>query len=309
MKKIPVNIISGFLGSGKTTAIIQLLGQKRIDEQWAVIINEFGKVSIDGQTLKSDSEPGTVFEISGGCICCSAKGYFSENLEQITQSGNYSRIIIEPSGLGGVDMVSEIVGANPALQLMPVICLVDILGIENLRLQLNPIYRMQIAKADVIVFSKCDLITNEAGQKRLIKKFEESFPNKQLCQKTVTNLMQFLFGMDKWQNKEVNEYKRILWRNPNFTDRNYQEMKFKFDTDCIFDSDKLTRFFIDHPSIIRAKGHLRLETGWKLVNFTLSGYRFDPCQAKEQSEMIIITDKSDDSQFEYYETEIGKVIS
>lgn len=135
MEKIPVNIISGFLGSGKTTAIIKILGQKTTNEQWAVIINEFGKVSIDSQTLRSSSSnAGMIFEVSGGCICCSAKGYFLENLEKIVRSGNYTRIIIEPSGLGGIELVSEIVGANHAFRLMPAICLVDIRSIENLRL-------------------------------------------------------------------------------------------------------------------------------------------------------------------------------
>ena len=88
MNSIPVNIISGFLGSGKTTAIINLLRQKTTDEQWAVIINEFGKISIDSQTLRSiTSDTGTVFDISGGCICCSARGYFQENLEKIINNG------------------------------------------------------------------------------------------------------------------------------------------------------------------------------------------------------------------------------
>ena len=98
MEKIPVNIISGFLGSGKTTAIIKLLKEKTASEKWAVIINEFGKISIDGQTLRSSSDAGSVFDIAGGCICCSAKGHFQENLEKIIQSGNFSRIIVEPSG-------------------------------------------------------------------------------------------------------------------------------------------------------------------------------------------------------------------
>jgi G3E family GTPase len=107
MGKLPVNIISEFLGSGKTTAIIKLLSLKATDEHWAVIINEFGKISIDSQTLRSISNVGKVFDISGGCICCTAKGYLKENIEEIIQSGKYSHIIIEPNCLGGIDMVSE----------------------------------------------------------------------------------------------------------------------------------------------------------------------------------------------------------
>ena len=64
MEKIPVNIISGFLGAGKTTAILKLLSQKANDELWAVVINEFGKISIDTKTLQSASDSEDVYEIA-----------------------------------------------------------------------------------------------------------------------------------------------------------------------------------------------------------------------------------------------------
>jgi G3E family GTPase len=291
MIKIPVNIISGFLGSGKTTAIIQLLGKKSNNEQWAVIINEFGKVSIDGQTLKSGSKKGTVYEISGGCICCSAKGYFRENLDQIIQSGNYSRIIIEPSGLGGIDMVSEIVGANHAMQLMPVICLVDILGIENPRLQLNPIYRMQIAKASIIAFSKCDLTADSALQDRLIALFTSAFPEKQNCLIQSSNLFLKLRNIDSRINMEENKYRMLFGANQDMTDSNYQETHYQFGVEKIFDAEKLTQFFTIHPSIIRAKGFIHSKAGWNLFNFTLSGITFEPCLPRSQNELVIIAEK------------------
>ena len=153
MKKIPVNIITGFLGAGKTTAILKLFSQKANNELWAVIINEFGKISIDSKTLRSGSATGKVFDITGGCICCTAKAYLNESLEEILQTGLYSRILIEPSGLGGVDMVSEIVLAKPRLVLKPIICLVDITGMEIPRLQLNPVYQTQITKSNIVIFT------------------------------------------------------------------------------------------------------------------------------------------------------------
>ena len=91
-KKIPVNIITGFLGSGKTTAILHLLKQKKAEEQWAVVINEFGKVSVDFETLSPKaSKNEKVFEISGGRICCSAKEYFDENLNEIIAQQGFDR--------------------------------------------------------------------------------------------------------------------------------------------------------------------------------------------------------------------------
>lgn len=102
MDKIPIHIITGFFGSGKTTAIIDLLNQKKEDELWAIIINEFGKVSIDFMTVDAATENQNIFDISGGCICCTAKAYFEQDLKKIVDLQKFSRVIIEPSGLGGL---------------------------------------------------------------------------------------------------------------------------------------------------------------------------------------------------------------
>jgi len=186
MNKISVNIISGFLGSGKTTAIIKLFSHKTPDENWAIVINEFGKISIDGQTLRSESAAGSVFEINGGCICCSAKIYLYDNLKTIIEAGVYRRILIEPSGLGGIEMITEIVQTLPNLTLMPVICMVDITGLENPRLQQNMIFKAQISKSDRIVISKCDLITDKNQQDQLILKFKSGFPDKPVFKNVVS---------------------------------------------------------------------------------------------------------------------------
>ena len=277
--RIPVTIIAGFLGSGKTTAIIKLLENKGNDEQWAVIINEFGKVSIDGQTLKSNTDSETVFEISGGCICCSAKGYFQENLEKILQSGDYSRILIEPSGLGGIDMVSEIVEQKSNLTLMPVVCLVDIRSIENPRFQHNPIYRTQITKADILLFSKCDLLSEEEIHKR-IEEFKLQFPEKQNCLSTKNNLLDALQNFESRTTEQEKRFRRITKQENQLTDKDYQEKSFLFSSSIIFDIDKLTRLFNNQPSIVRAKGHVQTRNGWLLINYTLTGCLFEPCSEK-----------------------------
>jgi G3E family GTPase len=308
MKKIPVNVISGFLGSGKTTAIIQLLNQKTDDEPWAVVINEFGKISIDGQTIRTISHSGTVYDISGGCICCSAKGYLYENLTGIVKSGDFSRIIIEPSGLGGIDTVSEIIGNIQELCLMPIICMVDITALENHRLQLNPIYRAQISMAEVIVFSKCDLVGETAEQERLFAKFQTLFPNKLNCLTNENIQSKSILCRDSLDNGKTNGYRMVPLTNPNLADSNYQEINFIFGANAIVDPDLLGSFFADHPCIIRSKGHVRTEHGWRLLNFTLVDYTFDPCQEKEQSEIILIAEKSGSDQFQNFKSEIERTV-
>ena len=292
-EKIPVNVISGFLGSGKTTAIIRLLKDKISEERWAVIINEFGKVSIDSQTLGISTETSNIYEVSGGCICCSAKGYLQDNLEQIISNREYTRIIIEPSGLGGIDMVSEIVTANSDLKLMKIICLVDILNMDNARLQQLPIYHNQINKADLIVFTKVDLLEDPKGEGVLVEKFKTYYQGKPCILKREENL--FWPGLIDILDSEIKEdikFRIISAGENQLTDANYQVISQNFEIDVFFSTDRLVRFFNDHPAIIRAKGYLLTDKGWSLMNFTLSGCIFEPSGAKAMSEIIVITERS-----------------
>ena len=305
---IGVNVISGFLGSGKTTAIIKLLHEKTNDEQWAVIINEFGKISIDSQTLRSSTDARNVFEISGGCICCSAKGYFQENLEEIVKTGNYSRIIIEPSGLGGIEMVTEIVLANPDLKLKKVICLVDMMGIENAKLQQLPIYKTQIKKADVIILNKSDLLENSSTEERIVEHFRALYPEKQyLVNRGEKNFWQSLIDIDK-QTTEESKFRMILTGENLLTDDNYKVDNLIFKTDTIFSTTKLSQFFIANQVVVRAKGYLLTELGWVLLNFSLSGCIFEPCEVKNQSELVIITERSALDQNKTMKNEIDTTI-
>jgi G3E family GTPase len=302
MNKIPVNIITGFLGAGKTTAIINLLRQKTSDEQWAIIINEFGKISIDSQTLQSSSVAGNVYDISGGCICCSAKGYFHENLTEIVNTGKYSRIIIEPSGLGGVDMVSEIVESNDYLILMPKICLVDIQLMKNERIQRLPIYRNQITKSEIIIFTKCDLVNNKLDELDLIDKFNEFYPNKNIQEFALISML--LNGYIK-SGTAKNNYRLLSSEKNNLEDSNYQKKMLNFENAIVFDAEKLAIILGKYPEILRAKGHIITDNNnWLLVNYTITNCHFEQCDSKEHNEIVIITEKTDEDFFQRLETEI-----
>lgn len=309
MEKIPVNIISGFLGSGKTTAIIRLLEQKSPEEYWAIVVNEFGKVSIDGQTLQSKSVAGSVFDISGGCICCSAKLYLKENLEKIVETGKFDRIIIEPSGLGGIEMVSEMVELIPELKLMPVICIVDITSLDNPKFQRIPIYSAQIRMSDTIVFSKCDLLDSLERQDELVIKFKSAFPGKHSC-----------FVGSKMTNSVLNSpdlEKKVEGRNSgnqflpahHLTDGNFREQDFLFDATRIFVPETLKTVLEENSSIIRAKGHIHILDGWVLLNYTLTGCNFEPCPENENSELVIIFCENESLPKEEFNKQIERCIA
>ena len=98
--KIPVNLITGFLGVGKTTALMRLLAAKPADEYWAVVVNEFGEVGIDGATLSTAGEGLQVAEVPGGCVCCTTSPMLRTALNQLVKARRPDRLLIEPSGLG-----------------------------------------------------------------------------------------------------------------------------------------------------------------------------------------------------------------
>ena len=307
MSTIPVNIISGFLGSGKTTSIIRLLGQRTANDKWAIIINEFGKVSIDAQTLShSGLNSSDLFDISGGCICCSVKIYFREDLEKIVASGKYNRIIVEPSGLGGIEMVSEIVEANPLLRLLPTICLVDILMTQNQKLLRLPIYLTQIRKAAIIAFTKCDLAKDEDELSDLIGQFKNNFPHKPCFPiRSGNDLIQIFRDSDTSSYPVGGKFRNAFFTNQDLTDKDFREEEFSFRPEKVFDLQKIAFFFSANPSIIRSKGYVKTFGGWYFYNYTLTGFYSESCEPKTFSQLVIISmDKNViESQFFFNETE------
>ncbi|MCT8985825.1 hypothetical protein N4T56_03945 [Shewanella sp. KJ10-1] len=99
-KPIKTNIITGFLGVGKTTVIKQLLANKPAHEKWAVLVNEFGEIGIDGGLLHTQATPGiTIKEVPGGCLCCAAGVPTQVAITQLIQQAKPDRLLIEPTGL------------------------------------------------------------------------------------------------------------------------------------------------------------------------------------------------------------------
>ena len=286
MDKIPVHIISGFLGAGKTTAIIQFLTRKPADESWAIIINEFGKISIDGQILQSESSEGSVFEISGGCICCSARGYFQENLEKITLQDRFNRILIEPSGLGGIDHITELVREHPALHLMPVVCIVDITMTKHPGLRMLLIYKAQIQQADLILFSKTELV-EENELIEMTDQFSADFPGKSYARQSGYDEI-FLSSVKKNQHPVQNDLFGGFYPVGSGNKDNYQEYCLKIKGSKAIDRVILTELLKNEPAIVRAKGYIYTGNEWQLFNYTLTGFSTVNCRHRTENELVII---------------------
>lgn len=163
LKAVPTNIITGFLGVGKTTAILHLLKHKPQLERWAVLVNEFGEVGIDGGLITNASaNPESLFikEVPGGCMCCAAGLPMQIALNRLLKAARPQRLLIEPTGLGHPQEIIELLGSEfyrDTLEIRATLTLVDARKITDARYTDNRTFQQQLAVADVIVATKGDL--------------------------------------------------------------------------------------------------------------------------------------------------------
>ena len=157
---IKVDVISGFLGAGKTTLIKKLFETVLKNEKVVLIENEFGEIGIDGSFLK---EAGiNIKEINSGCICCSLVGDFSLSIKEVIDKFNPERIIIEPSGVGKLsDIVEAIKKVDAPLELNILTTVVDGTKAKVYLKNFGEFFIDQVESANTIIVSKTDKMTEE----------------------------------------------------------------------------------------------------------------------------------------------------
>lgn len=164
---IPTNIITGFLGVGKTSAILHLLKSKPADERWAVLVNEFGEIGVDGSLFGGQhSEEQGVFirEVPGGCMCCAAGLPMQVALNQLITRAKPDRLLIEPTGLGHPKEVLQVLSADHyqyILEIQKILTLVDARKLSDERYTSHQTFNQQIAIADIVIGNKQDLYQRE----------------------------------------------------------------------------------------------------------------------------------------------------
>ncbi len=163
---IKVDIISGFLGAGKTTLIKKLFESAFTNEKVALIENEFGEIGVDGTFLKDTSV--NVKEINSGCICCSLSGDFKTALLELISEYSPSRIIIEPSGVGKLSEVISAVEDVEGVKVNVLCTVVDGNKIKMYYKNFGEFYLDQIVSANTVVISK----TENFSQEKLIETCE-----------------------------------------------------------------------------------------------------------------------------------------
>ncbi len=153
-----IDIISGFLGAGKTTFIKKLLQEAIVGEQVVLIENEFGEIGIDGGFLKDAGIE--IREMNSGCICCSLVGDFGKSLEEVLTKYHPDRVIIEPSGVGKLsDVMKAVIDVASELEvtLNSAVTIVDAQKCRMYRKNFGEFFNNQIENAGTVVLSRTDI--------------------------------------------------------------------------------------------------------------------------------------------------------
>ena len=158
-----IDIVSGFLGAGKTTLIKKMLSEAYQGEKLVLIENEFGEISIDGGFLKDSGVQ--ISEMSSGCICCSLVGDFNKALHQVHEQFAPDRILIEPSGVGKLSdvivAVENTVRDEPDMKLNSFVTVADATKVKVYMKNFGEFYNNQIESAGTIILSRTQKLSQE----------------------------------------------------------------------------------------------------------------------------------------------------
>lgn len=278
------NLVTGFLGSGKTTSILHLLAQKDPAEKWAVLVNEFGEVGIDGALL---ADSGALLkEIPGGCMCCVNGLPMQVGLNTLLRQGKPDRLLIEPTGLGHPKQILDMLTAavyEPWIDLQATICLLDPRQLLDEKAVNNDNFRDQLAAADIIVANKQDRATPES-EAALAQWWQQYGAERELVHATQGNLSPSLLERPRRNQRELpssaahqhahGEKKGLAalslpehqrWRRSLNSGQGHQACGWVFDADTCFDTIGLLEWARLAP-VERVKGVMRIAEGLVRIN-------------------------------------------
>ena len=162
MSNLRINLLFGFLGSGKTTLVRRILGERGGERPMAVIVNEFGDVGVDGEVIAGNNV--NLVELTSGCLCCTLRGSLMSAVEELREKAAVEQIVVEATGVASPgDMLEDLTDSTIAheLDVGPLVTVVDAPKFTRLQEMLGEFYEDQVENADVLVLNKIDLATQD----------------------------------------------------------------------------------------------------------------------------------------------------
>ncbi|HJV07216.1 MAG TPA: GTP-binding protein [Chromobacteriaceae bacterium] len=297
MKKTIVNLFTGFLGVGKTTALRHLIEHRPTDEKWAIIVNEFGEVGIDGAALMNDELP--VAEIAGGCLCCVAGPQMTVTVANLLRRERPDRLLIEASGLAHAAGVIDELREKPlsdALEVGAVITLVDPRQFVNGDYLRQPLYRDQVAIADVLVANKTD-VADVPTMEAFRQQAAALFPPKTLVAEVTNGELE-----PGWLALATAPKPRYRPAVPAGSSSGWTSMGWTFPPEQPFSGEALTNLFDRLPTLVpglvRAKGVFRVLDSWVWLNWAEGQWGATQVSWRRDSRFELIAPSFDAEQIE-----------
>lgn len=258
--KTPISIITGYLGTGKTTLLKKIA--ESANKKIAILMNEFGEIAIDSKVIKGKNVNMT--ELAGGCVCCSLTGEFEAAVKEILKKIKPELIIVETTGVAEPDAIVIDLKNLTQVKLDSIITVVDADAMVRFP-SLGHTGRIQIEMADVILLNKIDLI--DMKQAKEIENFVKKINKNAAVIKTVKCDvdMSLLFGIDV-ERREVHK------KHEHKLDVEY----FVFESDKKLSREKFEKMVSKLPKgVYRAKGFVRFDDGNYLFNYVAGRWDFE----------------------------------
>ncbi|MDE5422621.1 GTP-binding protein [Ancylomarina sp. DW003] len=207
MSKIPVTVITGFLGAGKTSLLNQLI-KKNQEKKFVVIENEFGEENIDSE-LVADIGNEDIFELTNGCICCNLNTELFVVLENLIKNNHdFNHLLIETTGIADPGNILASFISDPGIkarfELDSVICLIDAANAKN-DLKNEDVLNKQIAISDTLILNKTDLSNPEALE-ALIIELQEINPSANIHKAIQSDIEAQLLDVYAYNPKDIYQY-------------------------------------------------------------------------------------------------------
>lgn len=267
---LPVHIVAGPLGVGKTTAILSYVERNAGREHVAVLVNDFGPVGMDGAIMQGAigrvvGDQMKVLTIPGGCLCCASADALATGLPKLAQMPGVTRIVIEPSGIAMPAQVVDLARAlaeDHGLDIRPTIVLLDVAEFAAEAAQRMPYYRRLVEAADVLVGNRADKASDRAVANFRRWAQELDPPKLRVITTTMGELPDAVFDLRVDGNAPARRGHGHGHDHHHADDRHAGGRA--WDASAVFHLSALRKLLRDAP-LERFKGIFHTDAGWKLI--------------------------------------------
>lgn len=293
MENLPrIHLLFGFLGSGKTTLVKQLLQTANSDISTAVVVNEFGDVGIDGEIIQGKAID--TVELVSGCICCTLRGSLLNAIEELAFEKGAQRIIVESTGVADPeDMLDDLEEPEVAdkFDVAPIVTVVDGSKFRKIQPMLGEFYESQIFHADIVIINKIDLSTDE-DINVAVTHVQTNNPEAEVCYTEHCDVeSSLIFGQTS--NNHANSHSHQHERQHDDHEHHHHAHD-SMNSFVILPRENLSALDLENycrslpDTVWRMKGHLKLDGQASLVQYSAGQLDVSPSEAREHYRMVVI---------------------